>query len=206
MSVKKKLVAAGVAGAVALGGFTIGPALAQDVTSTRQPASSQPAPPQGEQGQDRSGGRWTALRQQRRAAFVEDVAKQLGVSVDELKTAAKAAHEAVVEKYGEFDRSSADPSAILERRHEFAQALADQLGVSVDKVEAAGTAAFTDGLDKAVTNGRLTQDQADQIAQHAQDGTLRGWLRPWIKEQVQKGDLKVPHWPGLRRFLGGSQH
>ncbi len=97
------------------------------------------------------------------------------------------------------DETSGDPSTGTttprdterheERRAELAQRLADELGIDVDKVEAAlekvGEEAraehqaerlemMQERLAQAVEDGRLTQEQADEMLAAAEDGEFPG--------------------------------
>ncbi len=61
-------------------------------------------------------------------------------------------------------------------RTAYEQALADQLGVSVDQLEAARQAALNNVLEQAVANGKITEEQAQNIRDHpfaARRGLLR---------------------------------
>lgn len=156
-----RLAAAGTAGLLTIGALGILPAAAQDsgeappATEDRHPAAKE-------------------RREQRKAALAE----QFGVSVEALEAARRAAHEAVVAEFGEID--PANPPGDDERaarRAAFDQALADALGVSVDDVSAGRLAVLTARLDQAVANGRLSQEEADELLAAYNDGTLRELLR-----------------------------
>jgi hypothetical protein len=56
----------------------------------------------------------------------------------------------------------------------FWQALAQKLGTTVDKVKQAETDARKDAITQGVTQGLLTQTQADGMLQRLQNGTLDG--------------------------------
>ncbi len=156
-----RLVAAGTAGLLTIGALGILPAAAQEGGDA--PSASEDRHPAGKE-----------RREHRKAALAE----QYGVSVDELEAARHSAHEAVVAEFGEIDRD--DPPSDEERaarRAAFDQALADALGISVEDLSDGRLAVFTSGLDQAVANGRLTQEEADEMLAAFNDGTLRELLR-----------------------------
>ena len=66
------------------------------------------------------------------------------------------------------------PFQFKERLHE---AIAGILGVTVDEYESAVDSATDQVLDEAVTEGWLTQDQADRMRERAEDGWLDGFGR-----------------------------
>jgi protein-disulfide isomerase-like protein with CxxC motif len=90
---------------------------------------------------------------------------------------------------------AATPDESKAERHEqaqarFAEALAAELGLPTDEVaaaidtvqeqlraehDAARAAALRERLDAAVADGRLTQEQADAIAEAAEEGVLGGF-------------------------------
>jgi hypothetical protein len=106
------------------------------------------------------------------------LADALGITQAELQTARTKAHEAAIQqavKDGLITQAQAD--AMLNKtggqrgvRIDLRSAnidqeslLANALGISVEKLQAAEETAFQAELGQAVTNGRMTQAQADQI-------------------------------------------
>lgn len=67
---------------------------------------------------------------------------------------------------------------------DFIAKLASNLGVDQDKVTSALEATKKQMLDEAVQNGRLTQQQADQMAAHL--GGDMGWLAGHMHDKKQK--------------------
>ncbi len=123
----------------------------------------------------------------------DEVAAALGVTTDELHAALEAAREQV----GPRERSSevlTDEQREAEREaHKAAlyAAVAAELGVTAEEVQAAvesalptdeeieahraeAEARLRERLDEAVAEGRLTQEQADEILEHMGDGIPRG--------------------------------
>lgn len=116
-------------------------------------------------------------REERREARRTAMAEQLGISVEALEEAGRAAHEAVVAEHGRLEPGEIDPEAMDARRESFKAALASELGISVEELEQAGLAVLSDRLDQAVAAGRLTQAEADEMLARAEEGTLRELLR-----------------------------
>lgn len=101
-----------------------------------------------------------------------------------------------------------------ELRENFLTKVADKLGVSVDDLEAAITAAqqemkeeaLTSRLDKAVEEGRLTQDEADAIKEWWEQkpeclgpglsGDGFGFGFPAVGSGPMFGGHRGGHWPG----------
>lgn len=111
----------------------------------------------------------------------EDLAAALGITVDELSTAYQTANQAALTKAveaGLITQAQANEmlskgstrllgghlnSLLSENGIDFRALLADALGITVEQLEAAQLAAYNANLDQAVTDGRLTQEQAELI-------------------------------------------
>jgi len=109
----------------------------------------------------------------------EDLANALGITVDELNSATQKATDAALNQAvqaGLITQAQADQmragnptfpmggrggSWLSQNGIDFDALLADSLGITVDKLQAATTQAFNARIDQAVTDGNLTQDQAD---------------------------------------------
>jgi hypothetical protein len=109
----------------------------------------------------------------------EYLAKALGITVDELTAARQKANEAGLAKaveQGLITQAQADQfktngagmpfggrggGLLKESDIDFEALLADALGISVEKLQAAQLEARNAQIDQAVTDGRLTQEQAD---------------------------------------------
>ena len=139
---------------------------ASATTSATARPTPPPAPgPNCDDGRDRS---------QRDAAL----AKQLGTTVDKLKSAQVAARAAVDAKYGKPDHTkppttppSAAQLAALKARHNlFTTTLATNLGVSNETLKAATMTVEKAHLAAEVKAGHLTQAQADAILKALANG------------------------------------
>ena len=182
---KNWLLAGVTAGALGLTALTFAPSvsLAQSSDTTAQPAPpAQPgAPLDGQRGPRGEHGFAAAPLA---GNHDELLATALGITVDELTAAQTAAQDAglaqAVEQ-GLLTQAQAD--ALQARAAEGergpggrflgrgfggatdgAQLLADALGITVEELEAAEEAAFAAGLEQAVTDGTITQEQADLMA------------------------------------------
>ncbi len=117
----------------------------------------------------------------------ELLAAALNVSVEELEAAEAAAHSAAIdqavaeglitqERADELRARSEESGRISRVRSDtidYDMLLADALGISVEQLEAAEETAFVNGLDQAVAEGTITQEQADlKLAQR----TLKAYL------------------------------
>ena len=177
---KNWLLAGVTAGAVGLTALTFAPqaSLAQSTDSTpTQPAAptDNTRGPRGDRGID-------AVRPDDNHA--ELLAAALGITVDELtaaQTAAKEAGLALAVAQGLLTQEQADAiqarAVAVDGGRGFdgghflgrgadgvidgQQLLADALGITVEKLESATEAAFSAGLEQAVTEGTMTQEQAD---------------------------------------------
>ena len=109
----------------------------------------------------------------------EDLANALGITVDELNAAYQKANQAALDqavKAGLITQAQADEMStrgmgfpmggrgggwLGQNDIDFDALLADALGITVDKLQAAYAQAFNALIDQAVTDGNLTQEQAD---------------------------------------------
>lgn len=183
LHVKQGLVALGIA--VTLGGAAVGVAGAQQATATRTPAAAATGTPAADQ------------RAQREDQFLNTLAGKLGVTVDKLKQAITDARTELGLPAGRgFGFGPGGPGGGPgdgRHGHGFGgspDAAAQAIGISVDqlrqelpgksladvakahnvdpaKVAAALKAAEAARIDQAVTDGRLTADQAAQRKQEA---------------------------------------
>jgi hypothetical protein len=108
-----------------------------------------------------------------------DLATALGITTDELNTAYQAANAAMLKQavadglitQAQADEITANGSAfplggrwadwLNQKGLDYNTFLADALGITVDKLQAAYLQAYNARIDQAVTNGNLTQEQAD---------------------------------------------
>jgi hypothetical protein len=109
----------------------------------------------------------------------EDLANALGITVDELNAAYQSAYSAAMEQavsQGLITQAQADQLTTNKNAFPFGNRwngwlsqngidmdsyLADALGISVDELKAAYQTAYYTNIDQAVTDGALTQEQAD---------------------------------------------
>jgi hypothetical protein len=106
----------------------------------------------------------------------ENLAAALGITVDELTAARQKAKEAAIAQAleaGLITQAQADQlkagekgfpfggGYLAENGIDFDALLADALGISVEKLQAAYVQARNASIDQAVTDGKLTQEQAD---------------------------------------------
>jgi len=116
----------------------------------------------------------------------QDLATALGITVDQLSAAYQKADQVALAQavqkglitQAQADSITSKGSAfpfdgrwagwLSQNGIDFNSLLADALGITVDKLQAATTQAYNARIDQEVTNGRLTQDQADLMkGQHA---------------------------------------
>ena len=108
-----------------------------------------------------------------------DLATALGITTDQLNTAYQTANAAALKQavtqglitQAQADEITANGSAfplggrwsdwLSQKGIDFDQFLADALGITVDKLQAAYLQAYNTRIDQAVTDGTLTQAQAD---------------------------------------------
>jgi hypothetical protein len=109
----------------------------------------------------------------------EDLANALGITVDELNTAYQSAYSAALEQavsqdlitQAQADELTTNGNAfpygnrwggwLSQNGIDFDTYLADALGIRVDELKTAYQTAFYTNIDQAVTDGNLTQEQAD---------------------------------------------
>jgi pyruvate/2-oxoglutarate dehydrogenase complex dihydrolipoamide acyltransferase (E2) component len=147
---------------------------------------AEPTPPAGEPGHRGGKGRKGAGKghhghlKGRLAASGEKIAAELGVTVDQLREAHKAARQAVKDQLGKPERPATRPpseeakakmlESLKARAELYNKTLAEKLGVTPDRLRDARIAVVTRGLDEAVTAGKLTREQADKILAEIRDG------------------------------------
>ena len=111
----------------------------------------------------------------------EDLANALGISTDTLNTAYQTAYAAALKEavsQGLITQVQADQLStngnvfpfgnrwdgwLTQNGIDFNTFLADALGISVDELKSATQTAYDANIDQAVTDGKLTQDQADMM-------------------------------------------
>lgn len=143
---------------------------AQETTSTAPSAPTSPFKGGGHPGFDRGFGGGSSA---------EDLANALGITVDELNAAYQKANNAMLDQAvqsGILTQSQADDLRaraagfpfggpwegwLKQSGIDYNALLADALGISVEQLQAAYTQAYNARIDQAVTDGNLTQDQAD---------------------------------------------
>jgi hypothetical protein len=137
-----------------------------------------PAPPDcGEHG---GGGPGAKGGRAERGPRGEALAAALGVTVEQLKEAEKAANDAVKalpkpEKPATRPPSDADKQKMQADRKARVElhdkVLAEKLGITTEKLRDARIAVESKRLDEAVAAGKLTREQADKRLQALRDGT-----------------------------------
>ncbi|NOZ48770.1 MAG: hypothetical protein GXP37_01825 [Chloroflexi bacterium] len=183
--------------------------VAMAITAWPQTASAQGGPNTG------GGARPHTFRQAQRPGIDRQqlLADALGITTEELQAAHEQAFDAALDQAvaeGLITQTQADfmkeHSGVARRGlgmlaplQRFAKVdidmealLADALGISVDDLNAAKDAAFVAGLEQAVADGRLTQEQADQtkaqhdLKQYLQEQGLPEQLRSVYEQAVQQ--------------------
>ena len=103
----------------------------------------------------------------------DDLAAALGITVDELTAAKQKAHETALAQaveQGLITQAQADELAangtnwngwMAKNGLDYDALLAEALGINVEKLQAAYTQAYNASIDQAVSDGTLTQEQAD---------------------------------------------
>jgi hypothetical protein len=163
------LVISGVVGAVVYRSASAASAAQSGSTDTGTTGNTPPGPGMGGGHFDKGPGGYTD----------EDLATALGISVDELTAAYQSANEAALSQAVEAglitqaqadelkSKGSAFPFGkgrggwLKDNDIDFNALLADALGITVDQLKAAYTQAYYARIDQAVTDGTLTQEQAD---------------------------------------------
>jgi hypothetical protein len=150
-----------------------------ETPSTETPPTEAPAPDTAPDSSSPKGCE-RGHRGEHRDQFDQALADQLGISVDQLRSAREAAHEAVVAELGEPERPQPRPSTQEERdalRQQFEQRkalfdqkLAEQLGISVDDLKAARQAVVEADIAEKVASGEITQEQADRMLEALRNG------------------------------------
>ncbi len=96
-------------------------------------------------------------------------------------------------------------NAWIAYRDFFLNAFASRLGVSSDQVKEAYSGAYSDTLDQAVKDGKITQAQADQIkkdlANRMSQGDIPGFFGPGGFDHKGFGPRGFGR--GMRGFMGG---
>jgi hypothetical protein len=180
-------VVGGVLGAGVMAGGAL--AVAQSGTTAAQPSgdpgttTTVPVPDREPGDCERGQRRLGAMGQHRVGA--EELAAELGVTVDAVNDARTAARQAVREELGRPARPSDRPRSDEERdeqrqvrvdRHD--QAMAESLGITVERLREARVAVLSEHLDEAVTDGRLSREEADERLERARqgdEGPVGGW-------------------------------
>jgi hypothetical protein len=168
-------------------GTTAPPTTGGTAPEGKAPGGTAPDAP-GKAGRDGKGGRGGHGQRGGRllgrlGAGEQQLATELGVTVDQLKDAQKAAAQAVMDlgrptkpaTRPPSDENKAKLEAELKARVDlFNTTMADKLGISTDRLRDARVAVVAKHLDEAVANGKLTREQADKILAAVRDGSLDG--------------------------------
>jgi hypothetical protein len=142
----------------------------------------------------------------------QELATALGITVDELNTATQKAGEEALKQavtkglitQAQADELNANGSAfpfgnrwegwLSENGIDYNALLANALGITVEKLQSAYDAAFTAKIDQAVTDGNLTQAEADLMkGQYALQGnatfqsTMKSAYETALKQAVTDG-------------------
>jgi hypothetical protein len=171
MPISTRIIAATVAGAIAVGGLVAVPAVAQEVS---------------EQAAQHDGpfARWRA---ERREARQQAMADQLGVPVEEYRAALQAAHEAGVAERGPIDPSDRPTDdELAARRDAFQAALAGELGITVEELRADARVVLDEHLTAAVERGRITEEEAARVLRAFDEGTLGQQLRDHVRDRLDE--------------------
>ena len=203
MNLKKKVIATLVSG-LAIAGIVVTSALAFPQASSAQtpvPAAPAQTAAVGPRGGDR-GGPQTGVN-----GHETYLAQALGITTEALQTARTTAHEAAIQqavKDGLITQAQADamlnktagqPGVRIDLRGaniDNQAQLAKALGITVEKLQAAEATAAKAELAQAVTDGRMTQAQADQMtAQQALEKYIadKGLFKSAVQSAVKDGVL-----------------
>ncbi len=197
MSIKNKIVAAALSG-LAIAGFVATAALANPQASSAQTAVATPTAKTAAAG-DRGGPRGDVN------GHDTYLAQALGITEEALQTARTTAHEAAIQqavKDGLITQTQAD--AMLNKtdaqrgvRIDLRGAdidnealLANALGITVEKLQAVEETAAKAEIAQAVTDGRITQEQADMMtAQRALQKYIadKGFYASAVQSAVKDG-------------------
>lgn len=195
MTINKKVAGVAVGGVVAaaLGIGVSGMARAADGTPTPSPTTTSQAPgdsgngngwgPGGRHGMGGPGhpGRGLGMGM---GADLSQLAQKLGVDETKLRDALKAVRDDLkADRKAQADNGNAARPDAAARLDDLATRLGKELGVSADKVKTAITQlraaeqaeheqAFSDRLDQAVKDGKLTQAEADAVKKAAAAGII----------------------------------
>ncbi|OGO63611.1 MAG: hypothetical protein A2030_03110 [Chloroflexi bacterium RBG_19FT_COMBO_50_10] len=150
---------------------------------------------------------WEAARGIKGGYSSEDLANALGITVDELNTAKESAYSAALAQavsqdlitQAQADQLTTNGKAfpfgarwdnwLTQNGIDFDTFLADALGISVDELKTAYQTAFYTRIDLAVTNGNLTQEQADLMkGQYAlsNDSTFQSSMKSAYTQAVNQ--------------------
>jgi polyhydroxyalkanoate synthesis regulator phasin len=137
----------------------------------------------------------------------EDLANALGITTDQLTTAYQTAYKAALDDavskglitQAQEDQLTASGKAfpfgerwegwLAQNGIDFNTYLAQALNISVDQLQAAYKTAFDTRVDTAVTNGKLTQEQADLLkGRYAlfNDSTFQSSMQSAYKDAVNQ--------------------
>ncbi len=163
-----------VALALVVGAVAYRSASAAEPTPTAVPSTTTDLPAGPGEGRGPGRGQDKALVD---TASSEELATALGITVDELTAARQKANEAALAQaveeglitQAQADEIKANGSTLGGRKGGWFKGqdidmdalLADALGITVEKLQAAETQVFNARIDQAVTDGTLTQEQAD---------------------------------------------